>query len=121
MNSCNKDKIGQNDFITNIRDDSYEILNIDSGETLSETSILKILLENGCRVFWNYTHTNQLDSDIQKAKKLAKQYKFSGFIYDGDWENDKGHANAKGTYESAIYEGQWVENKREGQGKRSDW
>ena len=44
----------------------------------------KILLENGCRVFWNYTHTNQLDSDIQKAKKLAKQYMFSGFIYDGD-------------------------------------
>ena len=43
----------------------------------------KTLLDSGCRVFWNYVHTNQLDSDIQKAKKLAKQYKFSGFIYDG--------------------------------------
>ena len=41
----------------------------------------RALIETGCRVFWSYTHTNQLDSDIQKAKTLCKQYKFSGFVY----------------------------------------
>jgi len=40
------------------------------------------LIESGCRVFWNYVHTNQIDSDIQKAKKISKQYNFYGFIYD---------------------------------------
>lgn len=42
----------------------------------------KALIESGCRVFWNYIHTNQLDSDIQKAKELSERYKFYGFIYD---------------------------------------
>ena len=42
----------------------------------------KTLLDSGCRVFWNYVHTNQLDSDIQKAKKISQQYNFYGFIYD---------------------------------------
>ena len=42
----------------------------------------KALIETGCRVFWNYVHTNQLDSDIQKAKRLSEQYNFYGFIYD---------------------------------------
>jgi hypothetical protein len=35
------------DVTSNIRDDSFEIINIDSGETLSEVSILKTLLESG--------------------------------------------------------------------------
>ena len=39
------------------------------------------LLNTGCRVFWSYTHTNQLDNDIKKAKKLSKEYKFTGFVY----------------------------------------
>ena len=39
------------------------------------------LLNTGCRVFWSYTHTNQLDNDIKKAKKLSEEYKFTGFIY----------------------------------------
>ena len=42
----------------------------------------KALIDSGCRVFWNYVHTNQLDSDIQKAKKISQQYNFYGFIYD---------------------------------------
>ena len=42
----------------------------------------KALIETGCRVFWNYVHTNQLDSDIQKAKKMSEEYNFYGFIYD---------------------------------------
>ena len=42
----------------------------------------KALIDTGARVFWSYTHTNQLDNDIQKAKKLCKQHKFSGFVYD---------------------------------------
>tara|TARA_X000000368_G_scaffold406418_1_gene384630 strand:- start:1071 stop:2558 length:1488 start_codon:yes stop_codon:yes gene_type:complete len=41
----------------------------------------KALIATGCRVFWSYTHTRQLDNDIQKAKKLCKQYGFTGFVY----------------------------------------
>ena len=40
-----------------------------------------ILLKKGCRVFWSYTHTNQLDNDIQKAKKVCKEHNFTGFVY----------------------------------------
>ena len=47
------------------------------------------LVEVGCRVFWSYTHTNQLDNDIQQAKKLCKQYKFSGFVYDNKVPEEK--------------------------------
>jgi hypothetical protein len=35
------------DVTSDIRDDSFEIVNIDTGETLSEVSILKTLLESG--------------------------------------------------------------------------
>jgi len=44
----------------------------------------KALINVGCRVFWSYIHTNQLDNDIQKAKKLCKQYMFSGFVYENN-------------------------------------
>ena len=44
----------------------------------------KALIDVGCRVFWSYIHNNQLDNDIQQAKKLCKQYKFSGFIYENN-------------------------------------
>ena len=49
----------------------------------------KALVDVGCRVFWQYTHTNQQDNDIQKAKKLCKQYKFSGFVYDNKVPEEK--------------------------------
>jgi len=41
----------------------------------------KALIDLGCRVFWSYTHTNQLDNDIQKAKTMCRQNNFSGFVY----------------------------------------
>ncbi len=41
----------------------------------------KALLDTGCRVFWEYTHTNQLDNDIQKAKTICRQNNFTGFVY----------------------------------------
>jgi len=78
-----------NDFIwwRNLAEALKEVGNItfqiDTGNP--EKKILenaKTLLDAGCRVFWSYTHTNQLDNDIQKAKKLSKQYMFSGFVYE---------------------------------------
>jgi hypothetical protein len=49
----------------------------------------KALLDSGVRVFWAYTHTNQLDNDIQKAKKLCKQYMFTGFVYNNEVPEEK--------------------------------
>lgn len=49
----------------------------------------KSAIESGCRVFWNYAHTNQLDTDIQKAKKLSEEYKFTGFIYEDNVPEEK--------------------------------
>jgi hypothetical protein len=49
----------------------------------------KALIDSGCRVFWNYVHTNQLDSDIQKAKKISEEYNFYGFIYDNQIPKEK--------------------------------
>ena len=49
----------------------------------------KALIDVGCRVFWSYIHNNQLDNDIQQAKKLCKQYKFSGFVYDNKVPEEK--------------------------------
>ena len=40
-------------------------------------------------MFWAYTHTTQLDNDIQKAKRLCKQYKFSGFVYNNEVPPEK--------------------------------
>ena len=40
----------------------------------------KALIDSGCRVFWNYVHTNQLDSDIQKAKKISATRVPSSFV-----------------------------------------
>tara|TARA_Y100000361_G_scaffold22693_1_gene17890 strand:- start:5580 stop:7070 length:1491 start_codon:yes stop_codon:yes gene_type:complete len=47
------------------------------------------LIKSGVRVFWAYTHTTQLDNDIQKAKRLCKQYKFSGFVYNNEVPPEK--------------------------------
>tara|TARA_B100000927_G_scaffold260627_1_gene230336 strand:- start:3408 stop:4874 length:1467 start_codon:yes stop_codon:yes gene_type:complete len=55
----------------------------------------KALIDVGCRVFWSYTHTNQLDNDIQKAKRLCKQHKFSGFVYDNKVPEEKQPINKK--------------------------
>jgi len=49
----------------------------------------KSAIDSGCRVFWNYAHTNQLDTDIQKAKKLSEEYGFTGFIYDDNVPEEK--------------------------------
>jgi hypothetical protein len=40
-----------------------------------------ILLKKGCRVFWSYTHTNQLNTDIEKAREISKKHNFTGFVY----------------------------------------
>jgi len=40
-----------------------------------------ILIKKGCRVFWSYTHTNQLNTDIEKARELSEKHNFTGFIY----------------------------------------
>ena len=43
--------------------------------------MVKILIKKGCRVFWSYTHTNQLNTDIEKARELSEKHNFTGFIY----------------------------------------
>ncbi len=40
-----------------------------------------VLIKKGCRVFWSYTHTNQLNTDIEKARQTAEKYNFTGFVY----------------------------------------
>lgn len=51
----------------------------------------KALISTGCRVFWSYTHTNQLDNDIQKAKTLCRQNNFTGFVYDNEVPEEVPH------------------------------
>ncbi len=44
-----------------------------------------ILLELGCRVFWNYSHTSLAQSeDVKKAKIKSKTLGFTGFIYNDE-------------------------------------
>jgi hypothetical protein len=40
-----------------------------------------ILIKKGCRVFWSYTHTNQLNTDIKKARETSENHNFTGFVY----------------------------------------
>jgi len=49
-------------------------------------------------------------------------YGSDGFIYEGDWVNDKREGKGKMTYGSDgfIYEGDWVNDKREGRGKMTN-
>ena len=47
--------------------------------------IASILLELGCRVFWNYAHTSLAQSeDVKKAKIKSKTLGFTGFIYNDE-------------------------------------
>ena len=42
----------------------------------------KALISQDCRVFWHYTQTHlSQEEDVRKAKSLSKKYKFAGFIY----------------------------------------
>jgi len=71
-------EIGNITFLINTGNPSETILNN-----------AKAAIDTGCRVFWNYIHTNQLDTDIQKAKELSEKYNFTGFIYDGNVPEEK--------------------------------
>ena len=64
------------------KDSGNITFNIDTGNP--DSLILMnadILIKKGCRVFWSYTHTNQLNKDIEKAREISEKHNFTGFVY----------------------------------------
>ena len=90
------------DFITNIRDDSYEIVNIDSGKTLSETSILKILLENGYEDIVTLAISHSQDPvHLNDAEPILQS---DDYFKSGDIMFSSRHLNAVGVIRPATSE-----------------